>query len=531
MTSIRPTALTRGNPLPRIAGALLICAMAPAAWAKDLPRIDPLDQCFVQPATPIPGVSFDCGHVVVPEDPAKPGGRTLRLGFLRASGGTDRTSLPLVMIAGGPGDTLIQPEMFYLFSDDFLGPLLAGRDIIVLEQRGARYSEPFLDCPEIEALALTAVEQNLAPTAATELRNQAMGVCARRAEANEIDLAQYNVRSIVADIEAARVAFGQDRIAFYGASYGAQIGQHLLRDHPETLVAVVLDGANALSATSWVQDRARDADEALDRLDALCKADAKCAAAYDLRALVDQGMALFAAGPLQASIADPADPARKLAFQITGEDFAGLVFGLQTGQSAIRSMPAFLAELLAGGEESVVAILGEMAGSALLAARTAAPQQTAALAHAAVVCSDDPVSDATDLVIPDKASPYARAMAASVFAQYRSYCAAVAVPELPATMDEDATSDVPTLVLAGALDARTPLFRSAEVADHLRRATLAIFPEGTHVQLGEVNACAAAILRGFLEHPGTPPDQSCIAAMPKRGFVLPDGTNSVDAGP
>ena len=51
-----------------------------------------------------------------------------------------------------------------------------------------------------------------------------------------------------ADVNAVREALGYDRIIYYGASYGSQLGQHVMRDFPEILEAVVLDGAEALSA-------------------------------------------------------------------------------------------------------------------------------------------------------------------------------------------------------------------------------------------------------------------------------------------
>jgi hypothetical protein len=104
----------------------------------------------------------------------------------------------------------------------------------------------------------------------------------------------------------------------------------------------------------------------------------------------------------------------------------------------------------------------------------------------------------------------------------------VNVPPLPDETDVDVTTDVPTLILAGDLDARTPVIRSELVAASLPRATIVEFPEGTHVQLGEINQCAGEILRAFLADPNAGLDTSCIAAMPRRGFVLPDGTVSID---
>mgnify|MGYP006307357443 CR=1 FL=1 len=67
--------------------------------------------------------------------------------------------------------------------------------------------------------------------------------------------------------------------------------------------------------------------------------------------------------------------------------------------------------------------------------------------------------------------------------------------------DIDVTADIPTLVLASDLDARTPAIRSQLVAETLPSASFVLFPEGTHVQLGEINQCAGAILRAFLADP------------------------------
>ncbi|MCL4186703.1 MAG: alpha/beta hydrolase [Rhodobacteraceae bacterium] len=505
------------------------CLLAAAAAADGLPRIEPATACFVDLVAPDgSAIRTECGHVVVPEDPGDPSGPVARLGYLRVRGADGAARPPLFMIAGGPGSSLITADAAYLFTAKFLGPLLDARDIVLLDQRGAGFSEPLLECREVEAFQWTAVEQELDAEAARDLVRQAIPVCARRAAAQGIELATYNVLSIVADIDAARAAFGYDRIGFYGASYGAQIGQQVLRERPAILEAVVLDGANALSATSWAQDRARDADEALMHLDALCEADAKCASAYDILGLVETGMRLFDEGPIIVTVPRPDSPSRSFEVPLEAKDFASLVFSLQTGQNAVRSLPAFLTELLADGRASVAAVLGPMLAQSLAAARDPGPQETAALAHAAIVCSDDPVTGPEDIVVPEGTSDYGRTHGREVLRQYQELCADVAVPELPEATDIDATADVPTLVLSGALDARTPTFRSEEVARGLPRATLAVFPEGTHVQLGEVNACAAEIVVRFLDDPAVAPPLDCIARQPRRGFILPDGSGSLD---
>lgn len=238
-------------------------------------------------------------------------------------------------------------------------------------------------------------------------------------------------------------------------------------------------------------------------------------------------MAIFDDGLLQISLLHPDDQTRTLTFEVGPEEMAEFIFGMQTGEIAIRSLPAILATMVADGRRSTEAVLGPIFSEQLLAARNPPPQEIAALAHAAIVCSDDPVRVASDLEVPQNASRYARVFGTSVFETYRNMCVDIGVPELPAATDLDAVSDVPTLILSGALDARPPVFRSEEAARHLPRSALIVFPEGTHVQLGDVSLRAAEVVVRFLAAPADPIDAGCIAEMPRRGFVLLDGTMSV----
>lgn len=287
-------------------------------------------------------------------------------------------------------------------------------------------------------------------------------------------------------------------------------------------------GRMVTSRKSWVEDRVRDADDAMDALAALCAGDARCAEAYDIPTLVDEAMALFDAGPIETTFTDPSDPATTITMTLTEADLASTIFEFQTGQIAVRSLPAILSAVVVDGRTSAAAILGDVKGAAILASRDAIERGMAMPMHMAVVCSDDPVVSADDLKIDPGARRYTVACGRSVLEEYLEFCRAVDAPPLPDGTDVDVTTDVPTLVLAGRLDARTPASRSEIVARALPHATLVTFPEGTHVQLGEINLCAGTIVEAFLAGPKGAPDTRCILDMPRRGFVLPDGATSAE---
>lgn len=522
----------------RLLTAAALCAAAGQALAgvavpAKAIAVEPVAPCFVAPPQGIAvDAKFDCGYVVVPENAAAPAGRRVKLGFLRlqarstASAGPAGKASPVFMLAGGPGNSLIQPLAFGLFAAPMLGPLLDDRDVVILDQRGTAHAQPHLDCPEAYGLAWSAYSQGLGEDAATALQRRVLERCIDGFRREGIDLASYNSLAIAADIDAARRALGYGRIVLYGASFGAQIAQHAMRDFPAMLDAVILDGTNSLSRRSWIEDRALDIEYSMKHLDALCREDARCRQAYDLPALVERAVSLFDAGPIAATFTDPKQPGVALPIELRRTDLLSTIYGMQGDRIGVMSLPALLNGLVGDGRASMAATLGPLTGQKLLAQRGATVGGMAIVMHLAVVCSDDPVRSRDELVTDGMRSRYAR-LTGQMFAQEMvGLCATIAVPELPASTDVDVTTDVPTLILSGGLDVATPTFRSDVVARSLPRATLVVFPDGTHVQLGAINLCAARIASAFVRAPGAPLPLACVKESRFPGFVLPDGSMS-----
>jgi alpha-beta hydrolase superfamily lysophospholipase len=73
-------------------------------------------------------------------------------------------------------------------------------------------------------------------------------------------------------------------------------------------------------------------------------------------------------------------------------------------------------------------------------------------------------------------------------------------------------SDIPTLILTGYFDDRTPTEHTRRIAATLSRAYLVEFPDEGHDT--RAPACHAAIVRQFFEDPTRQPDISCVATIP-----------------
>ena len=514
--------------VPGIAAAVSGTEQTGQAAPAAAPRYEPLDDCFAQPQEGFNlDLDPDCGYVVVPESRSGASEREVKLGFTRLNSGKGAANSPLFMLAGGPGQAQAAPLFFTVFQPELLGGILAERDIVLVEQRGTEHTDPFLNCPEALTASWTAYEQGLKGEDADNFAVGLITDCIEQFKAQGVNFDAYNSVENAADVNAVREALGYDKIIYYGASYGAQLGQHVMRDFPEMLEAVVLDGAEALSRKSWVENRSLDAQWGIDNLTKMCEADAKCKEAYDVPALVDAALALFDDGPLPYTYTDPTDPSLTIEGEVTLRDMVDFIYNNQTALAGIAGLPLYLKSLVEGGPEAVAEFLGAKKASDLLAGRTATTGSYAFLMHVAMVCSDDPVKSVDEVKL-DGAGRYATLRGQAGAEEYIQLCTFIDVQELPDSTDVDVTTDVPVLLLSGELDVQTPTFQTQKVADALPNATLVVFPGRTHVQLGGSNLCAGQIMTQFVLDPTAKLDTSCLAEAPVVGFALPDGSSSKD---
>jgi pimeloyl-ACP methyl ester carboxylesterase len=165
---------------------------------------------------------FACGHLTVPLDPngGVPGTITLAIRRHRAPVGD--SSSAVVALAGGPGQSAIPfAEAF----TELLGPILATRDLIVFDQRGTGLSHP-LSCHGFEHPGFF------------HSFGQLIAACA-----GQIGSARgfYTTPDSVADIEAIRRAGGYEKLVLYGTSYGTKVAERYAQDYPQHVEALILD--------------------------------------------------------------------------------------------------------------------------------------------------------------------------------------------------------------------------------------------------------------------------------------------------
>ena len=184
---------------------------------------------------------FIFGRMKVPERAAVPQGKTvdLAIGIFKSRNAPEKD--PLVLCAGGPGLSYLDD-----FVPGFAGELgdlfLEDRDVVIVESRGLKYSDPYLIIPDMEALQLSLLDKNISADKTIDLYLDILKKAYDRFTVQGIDLSAVNSEEIANEIAYVMTQLGYDKFAMFGSSYGSEIVQNMLIHHPERVSSAVLNG-------------------------------------------------------------------------------------------------------------------------------------------------------------------------------------------------------------------------------------------------------------------------------------------------
>jgi pimeloyl-ACP methyl ester carboxylesterase len=216
----------------------------------------------------------DCGTLVVPENRAASQSRLIALPVVRIRALSDRPAEPIFHLEGGPGITNMQFKQASRYADD--------HDVVLVGYRGVDGSVR-LDCPEVTSALKHA--RDWLGEASFRSYGEGLRACADRLTAEGVDLAGYGLPQRVDDLEAARVAFGYERIHLLSQSAGTRTAMIYAWRYPERIHRSVMIAVNPPGHFLW--DAAAH-DEQIGRYAELCAKDASCRARTDDLAAVMQ---------------------------------------------------------------------------------------------------------------------------------------------------------------------------------------------------------------------------------------------------
>jgi len=203
-----------------------------------------------------------CGTLVVPENRADPRSRLIALPVGRIRARAPHPGAPVFRLEGGPGLT----NMTFPDASRFAG----AHDVVLVGYRGVDGSAR-LDCPEVKSALKHSTD--LLGQESFRAYAGAFRSCANRLRADGADLAGYTLAQQVDDLEAARIALGYGRIDLLSESAGTRTAMIYSWRYPKSIYRSVMIGVNPPGNFLW---DAKATDEQIGRYAALCSKDDSC---------------------------------------------------------------------------------------------------------------------------------------------------------------------------------------------------------------------------------------------------------------
>ncbi|KAB8184805.1 alpha/beta hydrolase [Microbispora catharanthi] len=444
-----------------------------------------------------------CGYLLAPERRDVPNSRTIKVGYAvhRASQASGQAADPVVYMSGGPGSASLQLT-------GFLSQMFPGRDVVVLEQRGGRYSEPRLSCPEIvRGVVDTLRTPGPASAETAPLARQALA-CQSRLEGEHVDLRGYRTAEIAADVVDLRAALGYPRWYLFGVSYSTRPMLLAAARDPQGTRGVVLDSLLPAGAR-WYDESSAALSATMTKLGIAARFDAMVKA--------------LNAHPATYETRDPLTR-KRLTVQLNGDDVATILGEALHETDVIPIVPA-LVDGLASGRTELLQPLVDAAGDGLTSHEWGL--------YYAVQCQDEtPYNSFSDSRGPRLFTGVVDAAvcdawdlpAARADADLLTPHASVTPASSDGAPIEGASSEgaaPPVLVLGGQYDPTTPPEAARQAVSAVPGARFAEFAGVGHAVF-LANACSRQMIAAFLDDPAATA-RACDPGAAPYPIVRPGG--------
>lgn len=466
---------------------LLLAPVALLACVPWLPVAAQIQERTERTMAAADGTSFVVteGFVRVPERWHGAGGGTIELAVVRVRLPDKAGAKVHAILAGGPGASGVGEVLNQARQGGAAWFALMDGEVVGIDQRGAGKSRPNLDSPILYGLP---PDRPGSPAAWLPRIRAVAAEEAARLRARGVHLGAYNTEESADDVDAVRRAFGYGKLILWGRSYGTHLALATLRRHPDAIERMILVSPEGLDDT-WKSPAA--VDEVLGRV-------AERAAAPELIGNIRSVTGKLAEAPVSVPFVDPVSGARS-EIAIGAFDVQLLVAQAIGDPRALAGLPAVF-RLMAAGDFHAV-------GPLILRMRSTLGIQSA-MKHA---------MDLSSGASPGRRARIAKEARTALLGNAINFpgmylAEAWQVAELPAAFRIPVASAVPTLILVGDLDVRTPVANAEKIAATLSGARTVIVRNAAH-QFGLFGSAPLRdLLRRFVR--GQEPSEREIALPP-----------------
>ena len=395
---------------------------------------------------------------------------------------------PVVFIQGGPGGAsgLDALTMAWWFAD--IETWEMRRDFVLYDQRGTGLAKPSLRCPEV----LSGIRRDLElPLDLTEENAHYIGylrACHDRLMDEGRRLDDYSTTLNSDDLADIIRLVQPGAWTLFGASYGTRIALETERRYPELVRDLVLDSVyphDKDGFLSWPMVLGRAVDRVLERM-----------GRPDLKPRLAGLMEQFGEEPLVLK-ADHYTSGEALAPVLTGSRLYMMLFAATYSSDMAAGIVPVIEELSAGEAGSAM-----LAGLVSFAIELELDESFSEPVFQSISCREDRMQQMQAYRVEAERFAGDNAVLRDMLIRQTpaDACSFWKSGKVSAGFSEPVVTEKPVLLLAGELDAVTPVQWAQEMHDYLPASRLVIVPGGGH-GVSVTDACTMIIARRFLEEP------------------------------
>jgi pimeloyl-ACP methyl ester carboxylesterase len=451
--------------------------------------------------------------VLVPEDRTNPGSRLIRLSGMKisaASKGRSEHALAL-LIPGGPGGPTLDFVLRFFVVNGRFPPFMEHLDAIAFDQRGIGYSDASL-CREIPAQWMRGVA--IIPDGEARFVDD-MRRCLNEARDQGIAVDAYSTWHSAHDVRDIRRALGYTQWNLWGGSYGGRLAQAVMQVDSQGVRAAILDSPiPAVFPAEGSVGTPVSLRSSLNAIQGACAKHARCSKDVgDLDGRLEALLVAYDAKPLVLEHLDK-DLTENGRVVLDGQMLAALFFLTLRATPLYGGLPLFLKALEDRDVEAMTAHV-TLGIDAFRAGYSFGMGMNFVTNCRSSFNRTSPAAG--------RSEPLSRWVVEPMLGDRGPGRCTAAYRADPDASVVELKSDIPALVLAGAIDAGPSVAEARSIMPGLTKGIFLEFPwlgHGVVPALSDlVPGCGDAVVVSFIENPEGPVDISCARAIGPPDFL------------
>jgi pimeloyl-ACP methyl ester carboxylesterase len=467
----------------------------PEATEEPIARYTPIYETipcrFKKPS----GFEIECGVLTVPEDRSKPDGNQVELHVAIYKSRSDNPLPdPVFYLTGGGGGNELERGDRYL--DDGNDAILDQRDFIMFNQRGTKFTNPYLQCEGLSRFYFDLAFDDVTLAEAVAREVAFIQNCRDQFIEQGFDLDMYNTARNADDLNDLRMALGYDQINIYGTSYGSRYVLYALRMYGQHIRSAIIDSVFPPQTRFFSQDPVNVFNSFKSIFDQ-CEADSYCSQQYpDIEQKFYEVIDQLDANPRTITVSGTDQ-----LLSYDGNDFLSAIYYYPyLGQAG--SVPKAISRASQGNYSYIDPYIPYAKG-------LGGTDTIAVGVQNSILCREEAPFDSYERLQAGLSQMPPQFAQAYDTTYWFDLCEVWDVEPADPTEKDAVVSDIPTLILTGEFDPITPPHWAQLAAETLTISYYYEFPDHGH-GIMRSDRCGFEIGFQFLNDPYAEPDATCL---------------------